>query len=898
MSFFFSRGDVLDRKPIVGGPLQPLVQSLSSDLHDAMATPLHVPDQKALLSRQGGRCPKDGAMLEFDPGSPHSHTCPACGQAYQGELHERFWIYWYQLWLAERAVHAAALGTVANDAKAERFALDILEAYCDHYPRYPNVDNALGPTRPFFSTYIESIWLLQLCVAADLLEAHAGSPIIDRFRDVVAEPSARLISSFDEGLSNRQVWNNAALIAAYRLLGRNDDAEAVIWAESGVVTHLSEALLQDGMWYEGENYHFFAHRGLWYCMQLSSRMDAEIPADLIQRYDAGFRAPFLTALPDLTFPSRRDSQYAVSLRQWRFAEMCELGLARNDDRILRGMLARLYGDDLPQTDTGRWKSTAEAERNLPASRLTRADLGWKSLLFARSTLERSEPAPLPSVLLEAQGIGVLRREHGRVYVALDYGVSGGGHGHPDRLNLLVSDGDRRILDDMGTGSYVDPSLHWYRSTLAHNAPMVSARSQERVDGELLAFEDRGAAGWMSAHADIAFGATATRTVVVMPNYLLDEVTWGVPWQYKVFDLPLHFDLLPAEWSNAGDPATLSGSGGLEDGFRFLRDARCVRLLPASTMAELEGPDGCAWLAADQDVELWTALGPGAPGKADRRMMIVRSHELMGTLRWMWSWTGAARAQALFPSPIIETGVERHDHLRVEHGWQVAIHVGSARSTIDLEARTTAAAVDARRPMGFSPQSVRAYGKGLSNHAHLEFTLGEGSYRRSEETWREAGSPTARVTIRRNDDVVTLKVSVDGDRSFVHPDAINRLDNEAADINGAGLQLYLGWGDEKAGYVIVPRVGGDDTAVRPIDGWGGSIPIDTAWRPTESGYEIAVRFQSHETGFGLDLIVNEKPSGRERRRGQLVMSGAKGEYVYLRGDRHDHHRLISFGFNDD
>src|SRR6185312_15817618 len=99
--------------------------------------------------------------------------------------------------------------------------------------------------------------------------------------------------------------------------------------------------------------------------------------------EAGFRAPFLTTLPDLTFPSRRDSQYAISLRQWRFAEMCELGLARRDDRILSGALSRMYADDLAIGNTGRWASAGDVERNLPATHLTRSDLGWKSLLFAR-----------------------------------------------------------------------------------------------------------------------------------------------------------------------------------------------------------------------------------------------------------------------------------------------------------------------------------------------------------------------------------------------------------------------------------------------------------------------------------------------------------------------------------
>jgi site-specific DNA recombinase len=44
---------------------------------------------------------------------------------------------------------------------------------------------------------------------------------------------------------------------------------------------------------------------------------------------------------------------------------------------------------------------------------------------------------------------------------------------------------------------------------------------------------------------------------------------------------------------------------------------------------------------------------------------------------------------------------------------------------------------------------------------------------------------------------------------------------------------------------------------------------------------------------LDVIVNETAPGRERRRGQLVMSGAEGEFVYLAGDRHDPSRLLPF-----
>jgi hypothetical protein len=40
-----------------------------------------------------------------------------------------------------------------------------------------------------------------------------------------------------------------------------------------------------------------------------------------------------------------------------------------------------------------------------------------------------------------------------------------------------------------------------------------------------------------------------------------------------------------------------------------------------------------------------------------------------------------------------------------------------------------------------------------------------------------------------------------------------------------------------------------------------------------------------------VTVNEMPSGRERRRGQLVMGATKPGWAYLRGDRHEREHLV-------
>jgi hypothetical protein len=415
-----------------------------------------------------------------------------------------------------------------GDPRHADLAVRILAEFADRYDQWPNRDNVLGPTRPFFSTYLESIWLLNLCHALDLLDASLA-PGADRvgaqLRDRLIAPSASLIASYHEGTSNRQVWNDVAVLSAFRVLHDQRAFERRLEADQQLLTLLDQGLLADGTWYEGENYHLFAHRGLWYGMQLLAAAELTLPAPLGERYASGFVTPFLGMLPDETIPSRRDSQYAVSIRQWRFAEWCELGYAYRADPRLAGVLSRLYDGSITRHSTARARSTADAERNEAPSSLSRADLSWRSVLMASAQPVPPASWAPESALLPLQGLAVLRREQGRAYVALEGGHSGSGHGHPDRLALSLQTGRERWLQDPGTGSYVERTLHWYRSTVAHHAPLVNGASQPPAMATLLAFEDRGGMGWVRKRATIGPGIRATRTVVAAECYCVDVLDW-------------------------------------------------------------------------------------------------------------------------------------------------------------------------------------------------------------------------------------------------------------------------------------------------------------------------------------------------------------------------------------
>lgn len=906
MSLLVTPGQFVARRAVARGPLALLGVGLRTELEPLLRSTPDVPTEKALLTRAGGRCSVDGTYLTYDPFDLR-HVCPRCGREFHGEVHDRFRLYWHQLWLAERTLHAAVLGVLLDDPACRTLAATLLDAYAAQYLRYPNEDNVLGPSRPFFSTYLESIWLLQLVLALDVLESASTSADMralgGRVRGRIIAPSAALIASYDEGMSNRQVWNNAALLAAGRLLDDRDMAERAVSGPSGLTTHLRGALLADGTWYEGENYHLFAHRGLWYGVQLAEHAGYQLSTSLAARFRDGFAAPFRTLLPDLTYPSRRDSQYAVSVRQPRFAESCELGLARDDDERLVAMLARLYDPAVPRRETGRASSSADVERNLPATGLTRADLSWRALLLARAELPPLAAHPMGSDLLPSQGIAVLRRDGDRVVAALDYGHPGGGHGHPDRLNLLLADGDTRWFDDPGTGSYVDPALHWYRSTLAHTAPLLDGHSQPRVHGRLVAFEDSRSSGWVSAEAELAPGLIVRRSVIVLDDYLIDVLQWQGDAEHELA-LPLHGIELVDE-RDAPLPrtaTTIEGGDASEDGFSFLQSS--ARVAPASEIVRALGVNAGrrlrGWIRTGRGASWWSAQAPDVPSRPGLVPLLLARHSARtGRFTSVWSWRDGVTDVDMDGDTITVTRADggRDAHASDAPGWRIERTRPPASGPTRVVLGGTAHPSRGERVSG-PTAAVPVHDVRSSTSPHvLPFSaeLGEAHYRPSEDTWHEAGEPRATVKIRTTGLrtlVIDLEVSP-SDRIFVPIDAENLFDNEPMAINGDGVQLYVAAGDRSAGWLLVPRVDSTDVDARPAGDWRTELPLRAHWRPTNGGWALSAEIElpRSTTGVELDLLVNETAPGRQRRRGQLVLSGARGEFVYLRGDRHERDRLL-------
>jgi len=902
------------REEIAAAPdLAALLAHLTERAAPLLACLPPIPETKALLSTDGGICPEDGAAFVFDPWNPTAHRCPRCEKTFTGERHDRHWARYQHLWLAERAAHLATLAALADNAAAADRAVEILRAYTRTYWGYANQDNVLGPSRLFFSTYLESIWIGNFLAAAALLRACGRlEKVAAGAVSGVAEEAANLIGEFDEGFSNRQTWNNAALAAIAGWFEDEDLAKRAIEGPTGLLEHLLRGFGRDGMWYEGENYHLFALRGLLTGARWARLAGVDIFTEpkLAGRIRAALLAPARTALPDFTFPARKDSRFGVSLAQPAYLELWEVGLgnlgmrdAGSGMRELSSWLAALYQRPAPAPElfesylhdapvASRISHPASPIPH-PASRIT---LSWWSLLEMAPELPGDAPPWSPgSLLLESQGLAVLRT--GGRYASLECGPPGGGHGHPDRLHLTLHADGVHWLADPGTGSYVSRDLFWYRSTLAHNAPRLDGASQSLGAAVCEAFDTSGEWAWVRGR----YGEI-TRTFVAGPAYLLDVIELASRTEHGL-ELPWHFvgagDVGRGRWT----------SGELADEFV----SRVEKLVPegaAPLVLELAAGPRVLKAFLSFDGELVRAEGPGRPGDEKRATFYVmrtagRSARLVTVLESVGEAASvrAVRAQGSVIEVETAHGVDRHTATAL--GWEIATSAGRIRLAgarapepplaplLELEKPTPVVGAALRVS---SPPPLDGMLDGFDTSEPLRLEL-EDQYRRSEEPYPGPDDFAAVAHAAWDDDALYLAVDVVKPELCIRPGGASplRLDNEPDDIHSDGLQVYVAGdeGDGRVGYLVVPETGATGLRVRATsDTSADPGGVRGAWRRTDRGYTVTLgiawpEWQRAHVGGRLrfDLLVNEMLPGRTRRAGQLVWSGGNG-WVFIQGDRQD------------
>ncbi|MEX2536996.1 MAG: heparinase II/III family protein [Trueperaceae bacterium] len=637
-------------------------------------------------------CPDDNARLSFDPYAPRDHICERCGRNWQGEVYDLAWVRQFQDWLGKRLVEAGILYRLEGDERFARLVRDSLDHFVRRYPDYPLANNLLGPTRLFQSTYLEAFWLVDVVAAYDLTRNSGAFGAADHagVRDLFYE-SCSVIRSYDEGRSNRQAFNNAGMGAVALLYEDEDLVQYVLDVPHGFSFHMRESLLEDGIWYEGENYHFATLDHSLNLAELARHRGIDL-YEGTSGYGSlrpMFDGPLKVMLPDLTFPSRKDSWFGRGVGYHK--DIYELGFARYGDERFGGLLAHAYSHGTDRRELG-WRSFLYLEPKLPqldeevAEELGPGEASGAEhgRLLSVSDLRATSCERMPGT-----GVAVLRRDSGGAYASLEYGHYGGGHGHPDRLHLtLFADGVQWLLDP-GTGWYHVPELGWYRSTIAHNTISVDGRLQVPQEGELVAFGDAGDFQVAQARVKgLADGVTARRTLCLGDGFLTDVLDVSAEADHQ-FDLALHTPAavsvgppgaaaVASRGAQSRDGQTWAGSSrepahtgshtpgpagspqhdlGNRDGYEFLSrvealpagsvdltasaDGRTMRIVQLTAAATVTATDTSP---STSNIEVFTARAPGIPLREDSPLSSLVSRSRGRRVRFVTAYLWGARQQ--------------------------------------------------------------------------------------------------------------------------------------------------------------------------------------------------------------------------------------------------------------
>ncbi len=341
----------------------------------------------------------------------------------------------------------------------------------------------------------------------------------------------------------------------------------------------------------------------------------------------------------------------------------------------------------------------------------------------------------------------------------------------------------------------------------------------------------------------------------------------------------------------------------------------------STQRKRPTPMAAVWYAANVPGVILRANTPGAPGYPPTQRHWLRVHGTSGVIAGVWCWP-TERTPSLNvdevefnldgASPtvtVITADGTRAEHQRAAHGWHIELQARHARSSLDLEGLVPSRvppATRARRPVQgdaavLVPTVVDAAIGGVPGvriEGALSMLLDEPHYVRTDASWREADCPTALVQLAATaaDFVVDVDVRTGAIVCSGTPTE-NGLDNERADINADGLQWYLADAHEQgwvAAALVVPATE-QAARVTPLVP-GMSVQPDIDWVATVTGWAMRLRWRRaqlprrNDGTIRFDLVINERPIDRERRRGQLVLSGGGG-FGYLRGDRHEPARSL-------
>ena len=547
--------------------------------------------------------PRYGVRLIYDPNQPHRHVSPVDGQVFSGGVYDAAWLYLTHTRIADAALDLALAFRLTGDERYGRAAAAILLGYAERYPATVEHGSWAGKGRMMGQSLDEAVWAIALLRAYDLIKDWGVLSDDDqaRIEQELFRPVAELLRKQTSQIHNIHSWHNAAIAMIGLTVG---DPELVNFAvshpASGYIAQVTQGVMDDGFWYEGSiGYHFYTISSLQHLVVALRAAGLEIPHE--DRLKMMYLAPILYADPEMGLPSLNDSAPGSTL--YGQADFYEFAAGWWDEPQFARVLAEAY------TTGGRTRSSLNA------------------LLYGPGDVAQAavEAQPLPSHNFEASGIGILRR--GDSYVLLKYGPHGGGHGHPDKLGMVLYGLGEPLSKDLGTPGYGVPLTQtWYRQTVSHNTIVVDERTQQPTQGTLRAWVEGEDFDAITAASTGAYPGVELQRTLILTGDLLVFVDRAASGQVHTFDWVYHAE---GRWDLAasrGFAATrLQDSPFSGDGYQHLANVQRAPVDGAWRVGWITPKNNrySLWMAAGPGTELFLAEGPSNPADRQRPAVIVR-----------------------------------------------------------------------------------------------------------------------------------------------------------------------------------------------------------------------------------------------------------------------------------
>lgn len=407
-------------------------------------------------------CPTHSLPLQFDPRGPGEHRCPVDGENIVGDHMDRAWRSRLSNEALAGALDCARVWLATQDRQHRAHAVAVLLRWCAIYPGLEPHGDIVGLGRVHGTALEESVWGIGLAELADTLlptlEREQQEAVRSLLEAVLDQVSSELMGK----IHNIECWHLASRVTLATVLGRPEVVEASLGGEFGLRAQLRAGILDDGWWAEGSpHYHFYMLRSVVLaCLALRHSHPELVASDRLR----GMVATPLTMLrPDLSFVALNDGWWDIAepFGVAEFAPVVEQTWTLWPGPAVTALLARCY-------DAGYPRSSVEA------------------LLHGPDPVDLLHPdeLPTPRALHPASGYAVV--VDGERSLHLKYGLHGGGHGHPDKLQLDLHVRGVRVMPDLGSPAYNSPLQGpWIRQTLSHNTAAIAGLSQPPVRGVLL-----------------------------------------------------------------------------------------------------------------------------------------------------------------------------------------------------------------------------------------------------------------------------------------------------------------------------------------------------------------------------------------------------------------------------